>query len=93
VRERKRVGARDSVSRLRAPGGAIFFIRVTIGFGIIAPLMPTLLTNIFSYFSAAGAPVCFPGTACLTASALGLLAIGLFLRAVGASSLADDVPD
>lgn len=52
-------------------------------YGLCAVIGPPLMTHIFQYFSRPDAIVHVPGAAFLLAAALGMLACGLFLRALG----------
>ena len=66
--------------------------------GLVAILSPPFMTQLFSYFSSAGAPVYFPGAPFFIAAILTLLALVLLLRTVGGEeeserSVSDEVID
>jgi MFS transporter, DHA1 family, tetracycline resistance protein len=51
-------------------------------YGLSSIVGPPLMTQVFGYFSAASAPVYFPGAAFLTAAALTVLSAALLVRAL-----------
>jgi DHA1 family tetracycline resistance protein-like MFS transporter len=61
--------------------------------GVVGSLMsltmivsPLIMTQLFGYFSSEVAPIYFPGASFFAAGALGLVALALFLRAVGSAA-------
>jgi len=57
---------------------------VTGLYSLAAIIGPPVMTQLFGYFSDAGAPVHFPGAAFLFAAVLVVCALGVFLRAISA---------
>lgn len=74
----------QSIMSSHIPGNAQGELQGAVGSmsGLVAILSPPFMTQLFSYFSAAGAPIHFPGAPFLTAAIFTLLALLVLLKTI-----------